>query len=283
MFCVVLSVDSPLVSVVIPTYNSDDCLSLCLSSLERQVYPNIEVIVVDNNSSDLTCSIAKSFGVRFYRFPGGMSASRNEGIKRARGRYIFSVDSDMELSPGLVDECVGVMEDSSLGGLVVPERSVGDSFWTDARDFERSFYSGSVVESARFFRLDVVREVGGYDDGLTFFEDSALHRRVESAGYLIGRVESEIFHHEDSFSIFDWLCKKYSYGLSARRYIDSYGDGVYVKSQVSPFNRLAMFLSCPGKFFGSPVMALGVLVLKFLEYMSVFLGILSSFLVGDDG
>ncbi|WP_202318620.1 glycosyltransferase family 4 protein [Archaeoglobus neptunius] len=59
------------------------------------------------------------------------------------------VDSDMELMPDVVGECVEVMEDEKVGGVVIPERSVGEGFWVRVRDFERGFYAGTEVESAR--------------------------------------------------------------------------------------------------------------------------------------
>jgi len=83
-------------------------------------------------------------------------------LKKAKGKYVLFVDSDMELSKDVVEECVELArKDDKIGGIIIPERSAGDGFWVRVRDFERSFYTGSEVESARFFRRDLALRGGG--------------------------------------------------------------------------------------------------------------------------
>ena len=83
-------------------------------------------------------------------------------MRNAKGKYVLFIDSDMELTERVVEECVELAErDDKIGGIIIPERSVGDGFWVRVRDFERSFYAGTVIESARFFRRDLALQVGG--------------------------------------------------------------------------------------------------------------------------
>ena len=117
------------VSIVIPAYNSEKTLEKCLKSIRDQTYGNIEIIVVDKFSKDRTVEIAKRYGARIIYDEGERTRAKNIGLKKAKGKYVLFVDSDMELSKEVVEECVNFIEsDESIGGIVIPERSVGRSF-----------------------------------------------------------------------------------------------------------------------------------------------------------
>ncbi len=142
--------ENSLVSVIIPTYDSEKTIDPCLKSIKNQSYKNIEIIVVDRFSNDRTVEIASRYGARVYQLDCERTMAKNFGLRNAKGKYVLFIDSDMELSKGVVEECVELAEkDDKIGGIVIPERSVGDSFWVRVRDFERSFYAGTEIESGR--------------------------------------------------------------------------------------------------------------------------------------
>ncbi len=123
-------ISEPLVSIVIPTYNSQKTLAECLESIKNQTYKNIEVIVVDNFSGDGTAKYAEDYGVKVFLLKAGRSEAKNYGAAKSCGEYLFFIDSDMELTARVVQECVELLEiDPKIGGIIVPERSVGDGFW----------------------------------------------------------------------------------------------------------------------------------------------------------
>ena len=88
-----------LISVIIPTFNSEKYIQQCISSVLNQTYENYEIIVVDNNSTDSTVSIIKSFNsdkikIIYVFNNGNISISRNLGIKNSIGSWIAFLDSD---------------------------------------------------------------------------------------------------------------------------------------------------------------------------------------------
>jgi len=261
-----------LVSVVIPTFNSEGTLQKCLESIKKQTYQNIEIIIVDNVSKDKTRQIATRFTRKIITEKLGMSAARNRGLRESKGAYFLSIDSDMELGGTVVGECVDKLSECHrCAGIIIPERSVGGSFWVKIRDFERQFYHNTDIESARFFRLGVVKKVGGYDEDVTFFEDSTLPQRIKRSNRgPFCRVKSEIMHHEDNFNIVDWLKKKTRYGRSAVKYVSKYPE--FSRQKVSMPARYLIFLK-DKRFYSEPILAAGVLILKTLEFVAVGLGI----------
>ena len=263
--------DEPLVSIMIPTYNSEKTLPLCLESIRRQTYRNIEVIVADNCSTDRTVEIAKRYGAKVIQVHGERARAKNVGLRTARGKYVLFIDSDMELTPKVIKECVKLAEsDPRIAGVIIPERSVGNNYWAKVRDFERSFYAGTPIESPRFFRRDLALEAGGFDEDIVFYEEATLPIKIEKLGYNVrARVSSYILHHEENFSLMKWLKKKYYYGKTARVYKSRYLE--YGSRQMSPPYRFSLFLK-NRRFWSKPHLAFSVLLLKWLEHSVAGLG-----------
>lgn len=82
-----LSVRQPLVSVIVPTRNSEATVGRCLESIIKQNYSNVEIIVVDNYSDDRTRQIAEKYGAKIYLKGPERGAQVNFGVKKALGRY----------------------------------------------------------------------------------------------------------------------------------------------------------------------------------------------------
>ncbi|MEM2930414.1 MAG: glycosyltransferase family A protein [Thermoproteota archaeon] len=263
-----------MVSVIIPTYNSEGTIDACLRSIREQTYQNVEVIVVDNYSKDKTREIANRWKIKFFQLNAERAEAKNFGLKKARGKYICFIDSDMELTKNVIEECISLMEnDERIGGIIIPERSIGNSFWVKVRDFERSFYVGTEIESARFFRKDLAEKVNGFDKEVIAFEESTLPQKIEKMGYNVkSRINAVILHHEENFSLSKWLKKKFYYGKSTSKYKEKFGE--YADKQMSIFYRSLIFLK-NRRFYSEPYLALGVITLKLLECFSAKLGYLT--------
>ncbi len=98
--------DSVLYSVIIPTYNRGHLINHAIESILEQGYETIEIIVIDDGSTDNTKEIVKKYGTKGtyqYQHNQGTSAARNEGVKIASGKYISFLDSDDLFLPGKME------------------------------------------------------------------------------------------------------------------------------------------------------------------------------------
>jgi len=180
----------------------------------------------------------------------------------------------MELSPTVVEECVKLAESNqSIAGIIIPERSVGKSYWARVRDFERSFYTGTPIESPRFFRRDLALQVGGFDEDIVFYEEATLPYKLEKLGFNVrARINSCILHHEEDISLLKLLKKRYYYGKTAKIYKQRYSE--YADKHINILYRVKLFL-LNRRFWSKPHLAFGTIVLKGLEYAALVLGYIS--------
>ena len=258
----------PDVSIIITTRNEERAIAGCLRSLQAQTYPGekIEVIVVDNSSTDRTKKIAAGFGARVLDHGHERSAQRNLGIERSRGRYILYLDADMTLSRDVVAECVRTCDKERLAGLYIPERVFGEGFWIKVRDFERSFYNSTCIDAVRFVRREAAQAVHGFDEALTGPEDWDFDRRVRATGR-IGIVKACIFHNEERFRLGRYLQKKLYYARGFPAYRNKWGrDDETVTKQLGAAYRLFFVFTERGKWRrlpAHPLLTAGILLLRF--------------------
>lgn len=256
-----------LVSVIIPTRNSSKTIERCLHSIEQQTFKNTEVLIIDALSTDNTVSLSRSSGAHVFTLQAERAKAKNLGISKSHGRFLLFVDSDMELNSHVIEECLKIcLSNDKIAGVIIPERSVGSGFWIKVRDFERSFYENSVIESARFFRKKDALQVGGFDENYVFYEESTLHQKIENLGLTVNaRSSSFILHHEEGFNLRKWLLKKKYYVGTAKEYSVKYNT--YWKQQTSISYRLGLFVS-HGKWkrlSRHPILTVGLFTLKGLE------------------
>ncbi len=217
----------PLVSIIIPTRNSAEYLDQCLKSILKQSYESIELIVVDNNSTDRTRDIAKRFTKYVYKHGPERSSQRNFGVKKSKGKYIVIIDSDMVLAKNVISACVERIElNKRVVQLIIPEKSVGEGFWAQVKAYERSFYVGDEsIEAPRFFLKKVFVKVGGYDERIRGGgEEYDLPDRISQAGFRTGRISNFITHLEGRLTLWETTKTKYYYGKTAFYYLQNHPD-----------------------------------------------------------
>jgi glycosyltransferase involved in cell wall biosynthesis len=196
--------DQPLVSVVIPTYNRAGIIAKTIENIFEQTYRNIELIVVDDGSTDDTISVLKSYGEKLrwtVQENAGPSAARNRGISMAKGKILAFQDSDDAWHPSKIERQVGLLE---RAGEAVPCCICNTDIYTaDGRvinsfanaplnpPYEEGIWTNvAEVLATRFIifcqavaiRKKVLDKTGGFDETLKSLEDHELALRLAFEG-----------------------------------------------------------------------------------------------------
>ncbi len=159
-----------LVSIIVPIYNTDKFLKRCIDSILEQSYIKIELILVDNNSTDDSIKICENYvkkdsRVKFFseKSPGA-AAARNRGIREATGEYITFVDSDDYLDIDSIERLVGSMQKEGADMICYSYRIISEVGrqlgWKepDLRRLEGKIFTGK--EAARLFLIS--RDIEGF-------------------------------------------------------------------------------------------------------------------------
>lgn len=108
------------ISVIVPVYNSIDCLERCVRSICEQTYENLEILLVDDGSTDGTDKLCEKLAAQdsrirtYHKKNGGASSTRNMGIGLASGEYLGFVDSDDYIEPDMYELMAAAMEEGSV-------------------------------------------------------------------------------------------------------------------------------------------------------------------------
>src|SRR5438034_1223538 len=240
----------PLVSVIIPTKNSERTIRPCLESVCAQTYRNFEIVVVDNFSVDSTVRIAKEYADLVLLAGPERTSQVKQGAANSKGDFIYKIDSDFVLEPSVLEKAVKVALEEKAVGVIIPNLSYPKiSFWSEVRFFERLSYVGSKqIEAARFIRRDVYDRVGGHDGTLVAYEEHDLHNRVSRLGKIVRIDDASEWHLGEPKHLADIVTTNWYYGKTAIRYIKRYPH--IAPAQVLPvrrsiFNQRMVFLHRP--------------------------------------
>lgn len=268
----------PLVSVLVHTRNSQRTIRRHLESINNQSYRQIEIIMVDNHSTDDTKKIAGEFTDKIYNFGSERSAQRNYAAKKAKGDYYLIPDSDMILDKRVVAECVAlVSQNPQIKAVVIPEKTVGIGFWARCKALERECYlQDETIETARFFDRKTFWEMAGYDERMTGPEDWDLPQRIKKK-YKIGRIKSFIIHDEGRVSLINLTRKKYYYARSLSFYFQKHPFQTTIRQAIY-FLRPAFYKNWR-KLLSQPVTAGGMILMLMAEQIAGFF----SYLQGELG
>lgn len=187
-------------SVVVPAYNVERTLEGALRSLLDQTLRPLEIVVVDDGSSDATADIAATFSdpVRLIRKPnGGTASARNRGIFESRGDVICFLDADDRYEPDRLERIAAKFEaEPALDGVLTDALLVGregtlraSGWWPAAASRERLDIRARVIFCALAVRRRVLEEVGPFDSRFRLLEDVEMWLRLICRGYAIGYVE----------------------------------------------------------------------------------------------
>lgn len=187
----------PKVSIVIPCFNAGDTLSETLESARALDYPDVEIVVVDDGSTDpVTVDVLASIGadVRVIRQENaGLPAARNSGIRATGGQYIFPLDADDKIHRDYARAAVAVFEADPRVGIVHSRvQSFGDAHAEIGYD---EFTIGkllnhNMIHQLSWFRRDDWETLGGYDERLREGrEDHEFWIRIVSTGRTVVKLD----------------------------------------------------------------------------------------------
>lgn len=245
--------------VVVPTRNSARTLESCLRSIRSQSQP-CTLMVVDNYSLDETPRIAAEFADLVISKGPERSAQRNAGVAATESPFVGFIDSDMELTDGVLGEVSKALL-SGAASVVVPECTVGTGYWAAVRAYERQLYQGvGAIDAPRFFPRSVFLAAGKWDENMTGAEDSDLAVRTQDAGPRISTTAG-IIHDEGCVRYFAACRRKAHYALGIKRFIQKYGFSGFSAPGQRPWVKKPWLLMNP--------LGVGLVVLKIGELVAV--------------
>jgi len=211
--------EGPLVSINIPTLNSERTIVKCLQSIAQQSYKNIEIIVVDSYSRDKTVTIAKRYGAKVV-YERKLPRQRMRGIMESKGDYILLLDSDQELEPRTIEKCIKESKEHGYDALILKEKSIyNEKSWISkllAYNMEivqedSDIYLGTALP--RFFVATILKKINPIPDDIGYLDHAFIYYEVLKLGVKVGCADSIVYHHEiDSIAQFIKKFYKY-YGL----------------------------------------------------------------------
>ncbi|OHA68769.1 MAG: hypothetical protein A3I38_02300 [Candidatus Wildermuthbacteria bacterium RIFCSPLOWO2_02_FULL_47_10] len=208
----------PKISVIIPTRNSGWILSVCLKGILSVDYPRskVEIIIIDNESSDNTIKFSKKYGAKTYILPGKpplVCQQRNLGAKKATGEYLLFLDHDMEISKGLLSDFAKRVEKegTKYDAWYIPEKIItGSKLLTALRNFERPFYNATSIDAVRIIRKSkFFGTEKQYDPQLSGGPaDWDLDIQLRQIGCQFDSISEPLYHHEERMNLFVYILKK---------------------------------------------------------------------------
>ena len=210
-------------SVVIPNWNGARFLAVCLDALRNQTQDGVEIILVDNASSDGSQSFVKTNypEVRLLELEEnrGFTGACNLGIEAAAGAYIALLNNDTEVQPDWAEQVLAAFADHPDAGIIASKmllfdqrdrfHTAGDFFtidgvagnrgaWDkDSGQFDRGEFVFSACGGSAVYRTSMLREIGKLDDDFFFLlEDVDLAWRAQLAGYKVWyEPRAVVYHH----------------------------------------------------------------------------------------
>jgi len=262
--------DNPLVSVIVPTLNSERTLEGCLQSLRKQTWRRLETIVVDGFSRDRSVMIARAHADAVLQQRGERSEARNTGARVARGDLLVFIDSDMYLAPNVLKECASLAQGTPACAIIVPELGRGEGFWAACRALEKRCTLGDPrQEAARAFTRAAWDLLGGFDASLgPAGEDWDLTLRARERGIPIVRTQSPVEHDEGHISLRQSALRKFYYGTHISKYVAKHRN--VAKTQLLLLR--PAYVRNRRLLAELPVTATGMFVLKGVELFAGWLG-----------
>ena len=276
-----------LVSAIIPVYNEEKTIGDCLKSLFKQTYKSLEIILIDDGSTDQTPQLIKRYREKNPSIPKivilnqnhkGPGTARNLGAKYARGEILVFVDADMTFDKNFIKDLITpITEEKTIGTFSKNEMNANkDNIWSVCWNINRVLPLDRLIPSnypneAPVFRAILKKEfgrVGGFETSGQYTDDWSLSRKL---GLKSNLAQGAIYYHSNPSTLGEvwgqarWIGKnEFISGTLLRR----------IKSTVRYSLPLSMLI---GLFKSLITFNLNFLIFKVVYDLAIFTSVLKSF------
>ncbi len=233
---------NPKVSVVIPCFNDAEYLEEAVDSVLNQGVDDIEVLVVNDGSTDLqTIKILNNFSKPktkiFHKENGHVSSARNFGIAKAKANYILTLDADDYYKKGFLRNAISILDNEpSIGAVICYVKGFGNrSFlWKPKGGDLKNFIVYNQALSSALFRKECWEKVGGFDEEMKRgYQDWEFWLRVTNEGWNIDVIKKALYmYRQRSGSMITKSNKKrkeivrYMMAKHPDLYLDQFADAI---------------------------------------------------------
>ncbi|WP_419725269.1 glycosyltransferase [Terrisporobacter petrolearius] len=275
-----MEINNPLVSVIVPVYNVEKYLSRCLDSILNQSLKNIEIIVIDDGSTDLSSAICDEYSAKYenvnviHKKNNRVSAARNDGIRVARGKYIGFVDSDDWVDIGMYENMYDIAENTKSDFVMCDLKKIGvENTYTVSQPIRSEYYNRKMIENELFpciimfdnielpptisnctclFRREFLKDNNiYYEEDVHYCEDSIFGSKVmynaNSFYYMKGQYLYNYFYNNNSTTIKCNMKKWDSYLIINKRLKEYFKNDKFDFSRQIKINMLYFTLNFLGE------------------------------------
>lgn len=228
---------TPLISIIIPVYNVEDCLKHCVDSVCNQSYSNLEIILVDDGSTDSCPMLCDSLASKDSRIKvihkpnGGLSDARNAGLEIFTGEYVAFVDSDDYIHPEYISFLFDMLTRSGAGIALCNFRKI----FTNDESFS---YPSIQVPSGEYKLMDyseALTELVGFNSVLYVLTWNKLYKRqiFDDVRFPVGKISEDFYV---SFKVLHRAGKIAVTGAQLYFYYLRKGSIIHMRDNVSDYN-----------------------------------------------
>lgn len=269
------------ISVIITVKNASDAISACLSGfLDQTVIPEIIIVGPNKDLEKIKKSLNRSkiIGIQFIDYYGDKNGARNIGFRESAGDFVLYVDQDMTPQTNLMENCMKMLKD--FDAIIIPEKGTGGvGFLEKVHSLEKELVmEDSDALTPRLFRRSMFKNGDmPFDRKFGILDEWGFNLKLKSKNPRIGIAES-FFTVAVDLTLLEEMKKNFKKGLWIRNLMAA--DKEEGLRRINPVKRGIQFY---GKRLvvlkKEPILFPGLILLKFIDLVSFFLGYLTSFVI----